>query len=137
MFFHIPFVEFQTAKEQYESAKDPAQIGQGEWRENVLHAYHDHGSYQKLKEANVSAFIVGHDHINYGEVLYNAHSDKLEDKAIFSYGVKSTNQLYHDTDMLGYKIIQLKDGMTQAQFLSMENVRANFINKTDRNGDYE
>lgn len=136
-FFHIPFVEFQTAKEQYESAKDPAQIGQGEWRENVLHAYHDHGSYQKLKEANVSAFIVGHDHINYGEVLYNAHSDKLEDKAIFSYGVKSTNQLYHDTDMLGYKIIQLKDGMTQAQFLSMENVRANFINKTDRNGDYE
>ena len=136
-FFHIPFAEYQTAKEQYESAANPALIGQGEWREEVLHAYEDYGSYEKLKEANIIAFSVGHDHINYGDILYNATSNNFADKAIFSYGVKSTNQLYHDEDMLGYKIYNLKDGMTKEQFLSIENINANFINITDRNGDYE
>lgn len=136
-FFHIPLTEFWEAKEQYESAADPSLIGQGEWREGILCGYKNNDAYAKLRAANVLSFIVGHDHINYGEVIYNAHSANVDDKAIFSYGVKSTNQLYHDDDMLGYKTITLKDGMTKEQFLSIGNVNANFRNKTDRGDDYE
>ena len=53
-------------------------------------------------------------------------------KAIFSYGVKGNNQLSHDKDMIGYKIINLKDNMTQEKFISIENINSNFINITNR-----
>lgn len=136
-FFHIPFVQYEEAKAQYESAENPALVGQGEFRETVLFPYEDNGSYQMLRKANISAFIVGHNHRNYGDVIYNALSEKLTDKAIFSFGVKTTNQLYHDTDMLGYKVITLRDNMSQEAFLSMENVSENFKNVTSGGEYYE
>lgn len=134
-FFHIPFAQYQEAKTQYESAENPALIGQGEFREDVLYPHEDFGSFEKLRAANISAFIAGHNHRNYGDVIYNAHSKKLEDKAIFSFGVKATNQLYHDVDMLGYKVITLRENMSQDAFLSIENLNENFINFTN-GGEY-
>ncbi len=133
-FFHIPFYEYQEAWDQYLAADDSSLVGQGEYREHVLYGYENNGSYELLRKANILAFFCGHDHINYGDFIYNAHSDSIDDKAIFSYGVKATNQLYHDTDMIGYKTITLKDGMTREEFVSIENIKENFVNIT---GGYE
>lgn len=129
-FFHIPFEEFDTVRIQYENAQNPSEIGQGEFREHVLYPYENNGSYTKMRNANVIGFFVGHDHINYGDFIYNASSANVGDKALFSYGVKTTNQLYHETDMIGYKTITLKDGMSQEEFLSVQNLTDNFSNET-------
>ena len=131
-FFHIPLVEFAAAKDQYINSSTPENVGQGEWREpKVLHGYENNGAYQMLKEANICAFFVGHDHENYGEIVY---TDKDGDKAVFSYGVKCTNQLYHDTDMIGYKTITLKKDV---DFVTIENVNENIKNITTENAYYE
>lgn len=135
-FFHIPLHEFQDAYEEFQRAEDPSLLGQGEFREDALHGYENNGSYGKLREANVVAFFCGHDHINYGDFIYRANSEAVSDRAIFSYGVKSTNQLYHDTDMIGYKTITLKD-LTASDFVTMENIRENFKNFTGGYSRYE
>ena len=126
-FFHIPFYEHQDAWDAFEAVDGAS--GQGEYREHVLYGYENNGSYAKLRDANIVAFFCGHDHINYGDFLYR-------DEAILSYGVKSTNQLYHDTDMIGYKTMLLRD-MTVEEFVSMENIRANFKNVTGGYSQYD
>lgn len=136
-FFHIPFEEYATAKTQYESAPNPALIGQGEFREKVLSPYVNNGTYQKLRDANIISFIAGHNHKNYGDFILNAQSDNVNDKALLSFGVKSTNLLYHSKDMIGYKVINLKENMDKQKFLSIENVNQNFINVTTGYAHYE
>ncbi len=134
-FFHIPFNEYLEAHRQYADASDPSLVGQGELREDALHGYVDNDAYEKLKSANIVAFFCGHDHTNYGDYLYNAGGNTHE-RAIFSYGVKTTNQLYHDTDMIGYKTLLLKD-MTVDEFLSIQNISENFKNVTGGYAHYE
>ena len=136
-FFHIPFIEFQYAKDQFETNDNSSSIGQGEYLENALPPYKDNGSFKKLRSANIISYFVGHNHKMAADVLYNASSDKIEDKAILSFGVKATNQLYHSDDMIGYKVITLKDNMTVEQFLSIENINNNYKNVMDRNSQYE
>ena len=134
-FFHIPFEEFQFANEQYQNYNND--IGQGTFLEDALFPYENNGSYGKLKQANISAFIVGHNHKIAADVIYNGNSTNLDDKAIFSFGVKATNQLYHSTDMIGYKTITLQNNMTKEEFLSIENLNENFKNIMNRNSQYE
>ena len=136
-FFHIPFYEYQEMKNQYENATNKKLIGQGELKDKVRVPYYDNHSYSAMKKANIISFFVGHDHQNYGDYIYNATSNNIEDKAIFSYGVKSTNQLYHYDDMIGYKVITLKDNISKEEFLSIENINQNFKNVTNRGEDYE
>ena len=125
-FFHIPLFEYQDAWGEYESTgKD----GQGEFREDALYGYENNGSYKALHEANIVGFFCGHDHINYGDFIY-------KNEAIFSYGVKTTNQLYHDTDMIGYKAITLKD-ISKEEFVSYENIENSFKNVTEEYENYE
>lgn len=126
-FFHIPFEEYQEAWEQYENAENPEMLGQGKFEEHVLFPYENNGSYTMLRDANISAFFAGHDHINYGDFIY---TDKDGQKAILSYGVKSTNQLYHNTEMIGYKTINLKDNITREEFVGIDYINENFINET-------
>ncbi len=137
-FFHIPLVQFAEAKAQYEAAADKSQVGQAKWWEDgIYHCYTDNGAFQKMRGANVLAFHVGHDHQNSGEIIFNATDATIDNKAIFSFGVKSTDQLYHFQDMIGYKTITLKDGMTKETFLTVQNLSENYINETDRYDDYE
>ena len=133
-FFHIPFAEYQDAYDQYLNSENGANLGQGIYNEHVLSPYINNGSYQSLKEANIVSFFAGHDHINYGDFIY---TDENGDNAILSYGVKSTNQLYHDTEMIGYKTITLKDNITKEEFVSIEYIKENFINVTERYNYYE
>ena len=136
-FFHIPFYEFSIARDQYVNSSNKELIGQGEFNEDVNDSSKENESYIKLRKANIISYFVGHDHINYGDFIYNALNETIDDKSIFSYGVKSTNQLYHFDYMMGYKIINLKNNMTQEKFISIENVNQNFINVLNRGDDYE
>ena len=134
-FFHIPFPEYGEAYEAYCNAPDSAELGQGECMEGVLHGYENNGTYERLRAANIVSFFCGHDHINYGDYIYRAERG-ADERAIFSYGVKTTNQLYHDTDMMGYKTVTLRD-LTVAEFLTIENITANFKNVTGGYAQYE
>lgn len=136
-FFHIPFEEFEIAKLQYENAANPEDFGRGEFGEGVSDPYENNGSFTKMRGANIVGYFVGHDHVNASDLLYNADSSNVEDKAIFSYGVKSTNQLYHKNDMIGYKEITLKDNMSIEDFLTTENINNNIKNVENRGGLYE
>jgi hypothetical protein len=120
-FFHIPLYEYADAYADYCNAPDPSLLGQGEFREGVLYGYENNGAYEKLRAANIVSYFAGHDHINYGDFLYGG------DRAIFSYAVKATDQLYHDDDMLGYKTVTLRD-ISAAEFVTIENIRENFKN---------
>ena len=124
-FFHIPFAEYTLAQAQYAAAPDPSLVGQGEWREKIHQPYENNGAFARLRAAGILGFFVGHDHRNYGEILYREENGRL---SLFSYGVKSTDQLYHDDDMMGYKVITLSADLTAEEFLSIENVRENFNN---------
>jgi predicted MPP superfamily phosphohydrolase len=135
-FFHIPLYEYQDAYDQFLASDHSAANGQGEYREDVLYGYENNGSYQMLRAANIAAYFCGHDHINYGDIIFNASSQEVADRAIFCYGVKSTNQLYHDTDIIGYKTVTLRD-VTLDEFVSMDYVSANFKNYTGGYSNYE
>lgn len=131
-FFHIPLTEYQEAWEQHKNSNG-ATGGQGECNEDALHGYKNNGAYDKLKEAGIISFFCGHDHINYGDFIY---TDKDGDKAIFSYGVKANNQLYHDTEIIGYKTITLKD-VSGEEFVSSSYIKENFKNVTEGYANYE
>ncbi|MBO7296258.1 MAG: metallophosphoesterase [Clostridia bacterium] len=135
-FFHIPLYEYQDAYDQFLASDHSAANGQGEYREDVLYGYENNNSYQMLRAANIAAYFCGHDHINYGDIIFNASSQEVADRAIFCYGVKSTNQLYHDTDIIGYKTVTLRD-VTLDEFVSMDYVSANFKNYTGGYSNYE
>ena len=136
-FFHIPFIQFEQVKDLYKETGIPSEAGQGEFREGVGDPGYDNGAFTSMRESNILAYFVGHDHINYCDIIYNHDDSNVANKAIFSYGVKSTDQIYHDDDMLGYKLINLKDNMTVEKFLSIDNVKENFINVIDRGYYYE
>ena len=135
-FFHIPLHEYCEAYEEYCNAPDPSLVGQGECREEGLDGYTNNGAYDMLRSANIVAFFCGHDHVNYGDIIYHAQSEEVSDRAIFSYGVKSSNQLYHDKDMVGYKTLTLRD-LSVAEFVSIENINENFHNMTGGYSNYE
>ena len=134
--WHIPFPEYGEAYEAYLNADDSAKFGQGEYLEHVLHGYENNGAYEALRAAGIVGFFAGHDHINYGDFLYHADSADASDRAIFSYGVKTTNQLYHDQNMMGYKVVTLRD-LTVAEYLSAENIHTNYKNVTGGYASYE
>ena len=134
-FFHIPLCEFGEMHEEYRLAEEGS-MSQGEIREGVLCGYKNNGAYAKLREANIIAFFCGHEHTNHGDYIYRASSENVADRAIFSYGVKSTNQLYHDEDVIGYKTVILRD-VSREDFLSMENISENFKNFTGGYSNYE
>ena len=133
-FFHIPFYEYEDAGEEYKNAADPSAIGRGEYREGISYAYENNGSFEKLRRANIVAFFCGHDHVNCAEIIYRADDPAM--RSILSYGVKGTNQLYHDKDLMGYKVITLRD-ITAEEFVSMKNIEENIKNVTGGYSNYE
>lgn len=135
-YFHIPFEEFYEAREQFQNADDPSVFGRGEFKEGVSDPYENNGSYEMMRSANIHAYFVGHDHINHCDLLYNATSANVDDKAIFSYGVKSTDMIYHDDSMLGYKLVNLKDNITEEEFLSVNYINNNIFDVVDMGGYY-
>lgn len=135
-FFHIPFIEYQDAYNQYLDSENPALVGQGSFLEDVLPPYKDNNAYELLRSANIVSYVCGHNHKAYGDFIYNADSDDISERAILSFGVKATNQLYHDKNMVGYKTIVLRD-VSVSDFISIENINENFTNYTGGYSNYE
>lgn len=91
-FFHIPLYEFQEA---YEAFQDGKIEGNGVNNEDASTGYENKGQFKAFKEMGVKGMFVGHDHINCSNLLY--------EDVILSYGLKSTDSIYHDEKLVGYK----------------------------------
>ena len=99
MFYHIPLPEANPA---WEEAKNANAVIYGEKREASCPPDHDYGFFTKIKElGSTKAMFFGHDHINNFEVDYQGVK--------FCYGIKSTDRIYHDEDMLGCQTIIIHD----------------------------
>ena len=99
MFYHIPLPEVNPA---WEEAKNNNAVIYGEKREASCPPDHDYGFFSKIKElGSTKAMFFGHDHINNFEVDYQGVK--------FCYGIKSTDRIYHDEDMLGCQTITIHD----------------------------
>ncbi len=115
-FFHIPLVEYQETYDRYIKGEVS---GQGENREQSWPGYVNNDALKKLYEANIRASFVGHDHINYSDVVY----DKFDEDFILSYGVKATTAIYSDDDIIGCKMITLSSSNIG---ISLSNIEAKF-----------
>ena len=73
----------------------------GEKREACCPPDRDEGFFNVIKQSGTTGMFFGHDHVNNFEALYEG--------VTFCYGIKSTNRIYYDEDMLGYQTITLKD----------------------------
>ena len=99
MFYHIPLPEINAA---WDEAKANNTVIYGEKREASCPPDHDYGFFGKIKEVgSTSAMFFGHDHINNFEVDYQGVK--------FCYGIKSTDRIYHDEDMMGCQTITIHD----------------------------
>lgn len=95
MFYHIPLFEINDAFEKGE-------VKYGEKRENTCPPDYNSGFFDVIKtKGSTTSMFFGHDHINNFEADYEGVK--------FCYGIKSTNRIYYDEDMLGYQTITIKD----------------------------
>ncbi|MEG0034622.1 MAG: metallophosphoesterase [Bacilli bacterium] len=97
-FYHIPIYEYKFAHEAYKTDKS---IGRGANQEPPSVGYKSTNAFDVFKGINVKGMIIGHDHINDTDILYK--------DVMLSYGIKSTDEIYHDKEMVGYKLITLND----------------------------
>ena len=113
MFYHIPLPEINEAWNAVADGK--ATKIWGEKREAACPPDHDFGFYDKIVELkSTTGMFFGHDHVNDFEVDYNGIK--------FCYGLKSTDRIYHDDDMLGGKVITIHDDHS----LSVENIKVTY-----------
>lgn len=100
MFFHIPFPEYAEAYAAWEQSGFDPSIGSGERREEECNATANPGMFSKILEKGATTHVfVGHDHVNDYIVDYKG--------VTLAYGVKSSEQFYHDDDMVGGLIIDI------------------------------
>ena len=102
MFYHIPLFEINDAYEKGTVIYDgPNGNGDGK-REDTCPPDINSGFFQHIVDGgSTKAMFFGHDHINTFETDYQGVK--------FCYGIKSTNRIYYDEDLLGYQTITIKD----------------------------
>ena len=100
MFYHIPLYEINAAYEEGALKYDgPNGNGDGK-REKTCPPDENSGFFDVIKEkGSTKAMFFGHDHINTFESDYQGVK--------FCYGIKSTDRIYYDEDLLGYQTITL------------------------------
>lgn len=92
-FFHIPLYEYTEAANLYK-ANDSSVSGTGEINEPPCPAHINNHFFDVMKEKqSTKAVFVGHDHINDAHIMYQGIN--------LCYGVKSTNNIYHDDSIMG------------------------------------
>ncbi len=112
-FMHIPLPEYLLA---IQGANDGLYEYSGEVNESTWPGYTNTGLFAAIKEiGSTKGVFCGHDHINNIAVDYK--------DVILSYGVKSTNLIYHDNSMIGGQVITLpSDGS-----FGLENIERIFV----------
>ena len=99
MFYHIPLFEINDAYEKGTKVFDGRNGNDGK-RENCCPPDENSGFFDAIKEkGSTKGMFFGHDHINTFEVDYQGVK--------FCYGIKSTDRIYFDEDLLGYQTISL------------------------------
>ncbi|MDD6301749.1 MAG: metallophosphoesterase [Bacillales bacterium] len=96
---HIPLPEFSEAGDQLRNDELPFS---GINREDECPPIYNSHFYDTIKEYNsTKAIFVGHEHIN-NYLITN------KDGIAFAYGAKSTDNMYHDDDMLGCRLTTIE-----------------------------
>ena len=99
MFYHIPLYEINDAYEKGTRIFDGRNGNDGK-REDCCPPKENSSFFDAIKaEGSTKAMFFGHDHINTFEVDYEGVK--------FCYGIKSTDRIYYDEDLLGYQTITL------------------------------
>lgn len=99
IFHHIPLPEIDAA---YEYGEKNNAIEFGEKREKTCPPDYNSGFFDVIKEkGSTKGLYFGHDHVNDFRVTYEG--------VTFAYGIKSTDRIYYDEDMLGGQVIVVKD----------------------------
>ena len=99
MFYHIPLFEINDAYDKGTKVFDGRNGNDGK-REDTCPPKENSGFFGKITElGHTKAMFFGHDHINTFEVDYQGVK--------FCYGIKSTDRIYFDEDLLGYQTITL------------------------------
>lgn len=134
-FFHIPLYEYVDANNIVTNNKEnsdsyPKVLSHtGFYLEESAPGYTDEfHPFDRLYNMNVRMFFAGHDHLNNANSLFKKSEDKQE--VILSYGVKSTNQIYHNENALGYKEINLNfnDDKNVVSLSQIKNVYIDYEN---------
>lgn len=100
MFYHIPLFEINVAYDEGTRIYDgPKGSGDGK-REDCCPPKENSGFFDKIKaKGSTKGMFFGHDHINTFETDYQGVK--------FCYGIKSTDRIYYNDDLLGYQTITL------------------------------
>ena len=117
MFYHIPLPEINNAWDEAHNADGTtnAHYQYGEKREKTCPPDYNSGFFDKIvAKGSTKAMFFGHDHINDFRVEYKG--------VVFSYGIKATDRLYNNQDMIGGQVIILHDDHS----LSYEQIRHNY-----------
>jgi len=97
IFQHIPVPEFVDAVNKYKAKEIPG-VGVADEKPSV--PPHNSGFFKAITEnKSTEAMFVGHDHVNDFNIVYNG--------VHFVYGVKSTDNLYHTSKKIGYRLTTL------------------------------
>lgn len=106
--FHIAIPEYHLAYLQWKaSGYDPA-MGFGEKREQVCCPKINTGFFDVMKElGSTKNVVVGHDHVNNYSVLY--------DGIRLTYGLKTGDRCYADSDLNGGTVLTVSDSGVQVE----------------------
>ena len=105
MFYHIPLPEVDKAYEEGTVVKDEGLTDEQNAkvdvkREKTCPPDTNSGFFDKIKTlGSTKAMFFGHDHINTFRRQYQG--------VIFNYGIKSTDRIYYDEDLLGGQVITI------------------------------
>lgn len=98
LFYHIPLPETDEAWEKAQAGEPDATLDYGEKREKSCPPEYNSGLFDRLISlGSTRAMFFGHDHLNNFLVTYKGIT--------FGYGIKSTNRVYYNEDMMGGRVI--------------------------------
>ena len=101
-FFHIPFEEYGIAYNLYKQGSGLVTHHYGENREGIACSRKESQMFEKMVElGSTKACFVGHDHINNSDITYQG----IE----LVFGIKATDRVYADKDMMGGLTITIHD----------------------------
>lgn len=104
-FFHIPFIEFETAYNVAKAGTNPEVTFVGDVVKNDINTEGvacpktDNGIFEAMKTHGTKGCFVGHDHVN---------TYCVNDQGVYlCYGIKATTRVYYDEELMGGQVINM------------------------------
>ena len=103
LFCHIPLPEIYDAWDEAKTGENGTELLYGERREDPCSPDFNSGFYTEIENlGHTKGMYFGHDHVN--NFIIN-----FRNKIHFGYGIKATDRIYYDEDMMGGRVIVLHD----------------------------